>query len=152
MPRLIQILLPAQIDNGYNGERAGLCLFAVTVVLKLIIGANSAINTRAVASGADGLAVGSPTAGPDTILSLFALLGVGQFTLGLLGLVVLARYRRMIPLVFLLFLIDHLGRKAVAAMHPAEAPATSAGFYINVALLAVMAVGFALTFSQRRAD
>ena len=150
MPPFVPVLMPTHIDNEYDGPRAGLWLFAVTVALKLIIGTNSAINTRAVASGADGLAVDGHVAGADTILSLFALLGMGQLTLGLLGLVVLIRYRRMIPLLFLLFLIDHLGRKALATMHPVEASSSPVGFYINTTLLTIMVVGFALSLTRRR--
>jgi len=143
-------IFPRQINNTYRGHAAGVWLFALIVLLKLIMGSNSVINTRAVATGADGIPLDSLGSGAaDTVVSLFALLGLGQVVLAALGVVVLVRYRAMIPLMFLLLLVDHLGRKAVALVHPVAAVTSSVSFYINLGVLTIILMGGALSLNWR---
>ena len=147
---LTERLFPPQIDNRYCGLRPGPWLFALIVVLKAIIGINSIFNTRAVASGADGIPLDrlGPTAEP-IVVSLFALLNVGQLVLALFGVLVLVRYRSMVPIGFLLFLFDHLTRKSVALLHSFETGVPSPAFSINLVMLAIMLGGFALSVMPR---
>ncbi len=148
--RFIERLFPREIDNVYRALRPGLWLFALVVALKAIIGTNSILNSRAVATGADGIPLDrlGPTAEP-IIISLFALLNVGQLVLALFGVLVLLRYRAMVPIAFLLFLFDHLARKSVAWLHPFETEAEGPGFSINLALLAIMLIGLTLSLATR---
>ena len=46
-------LFPKQMDNTYRGHWLGMWLFVPIVLLELVIGTNSIINTRSVATGAD---------------------------------------------------------------------------------------------------
>ena len=146
---LIERLFPRQIDNRYRGLRRGLWLFALIVAVKAIIGINSILNTRAVASGADGIPLDRLGAAEPIVVSLFALLNVGQLVLALFGILVLVRYRSMVPIGFLLLLFDHLTRKSVALLHPFESGVPSPGFPINLVMLAIMLVGFSLSIMTR---
>jgi hypothetical protein len=56
----------------------------------------------------------------------------------------------MIPLVYLLLLAEHLGRRVVGMIHPVEGPpGPSVGLYINLALLAVLILGLGLSLLPR---
>src|SRR5262245_19710128 len=118
---MIERVFPRQIDNTYRGHWLGLVLLAVFALLKLVMSVNSIINTRSVATGADGLALDSyGTGGADAVLLLFAIVAVGQLVMALLTVTVLVRYRAMVPLMYLLLLADHIGRRLLVALSPIE--------------------------------
>jgi len=149
MNSVSKAIFPRQIDNTYRGHPLGIWMFSLIVLLKLIIGTNSTFNTHTVATG-DGIAVDSFAAGAaEMVIAMFAQLGFGHLLLGILGLIVLIRYRAMIPLILLLFAADFLGRKAVALLHPTHS-SSSVGFYINMALLAITLIGLALSLITKR--
>jgi hypothetical protein len=111
-------LLPRQADNGYHGHKFALWLFAVVVILKVIMSLNSIFNGRVVATSADGIPLDTFTpAAAQTVVALFAIWAIAQLIICLLCIVVLARYRAMIPLMFGLLLLEHLGRKLILAGH-----------------------------------
>ena len=138
-------LLPRSLDNTYRGQRAGLWIFAALIAIKVLMGANSALNAYSVASSADGIPLATFTpAAAQTVVSLFATVGFSQFVLGILGVFVLARYRAAIPLVFALLVMEHLGRELVHQIVPA-ATTSSPAFLINAGLFALEVVGLALS-------
>src|SRR5437764_14592583 len=92
-------LLPHTLDNTYRGYRAALWVLAILVAVKLVMGSNSALNPYSVATSADGIPLDTFTpAARQTVASLFATVGLSQLVLGLIGLLVLLRYRSAIAL------------------------------------------------------
>ena len=85
------------------------------------------------------------TAGAQTLVSLFAILGFTQFLICLLGVLALARYRNLVPLMFTLLLLQYLGGRVILRLLPIVRVGTPPGFYVNLALLALMIVGLALS-------
>ena len=150
---MLERIFPRQIDNRFSGYRAGLWLFALFVAVKLVMTVNSILNPRAVASGPDAIPLDSYSAGgAETVIRLFSLLALGQLALVVLGVVALVRYRAMIPLLYLLLLAEHLGRRAIGVLHPIDRTGGSpVGLYINLALLAVLVVGLGLSLLTRPA-
>ena len=72
-------------------------------------------------------------------------------SLGLLGVLALVRYRAMIPLLYILFLAEMLARRLMILAQPlAREGPPPIGFYINLGLLAALALG--LLLSLRRSD
>lgn len=106
-------LFPKQIDNHYPGRALAIWLLVPLVLLKLLQRANVAWgDSRHILETWDRVPVGTfPTAAAYHLVFLFASWGLGILVLGLLGIVVLLRYRRMIPLLYLLLLIEQLGRR-----------------------------------------
>jgi hypothetical protein len=85
---------------------------------------NSIFNGRSVASTADGIPLDSFTpAGAQTVVALFALFGLARLMLTLVGLVVLLRYRALVPFLFALLLLEHLCRYLILRWIPIPAPA-----------------------------
>src|SRR5512134_327648 len=132
-------LLPPRIDNAYRGHRVALWLFGVVVFMKTSIGLGTIFNGRNAAITADGIPLDTFTpAGAEAFVSVFAIWGLAQLTIGLLCILVLVRYRAMVPFMFALVLLEHLGRKLILFAMPIARTGTPPGFLINLALVALM--------------
>jgi hypothetical protein len=102
-------------------------------------------------TSADGIPLDTYTpAAARTVLSLFALLALANLMIALFGVVVLVRYRSLIPLFFVIFLLHHVGRRLILEWMPIERVGTPPGFGINLALLALTVVGLVLSLVSRK--
>lgn len=143
-------LLPLRIDNSYSGHKLALWLFALVVFMKTSIGLGTIFNGRNAATTADGIPLDSFTpAGAQAFLSLFAAWGLAQATIGLLCVVVLVRYRALVPFMFSLLLLEHLCRRLIFFRMPITRTADAPGLAINLALIAVIIVGLVLSLRNR---
>jgi hypothetical protein len=139
-------LAPQRIDNTYAGSRVALWFFGLVVVLKGVMAGNAVFNGYFIASSADGIPLDTyPPAAARAVVSLFGLWGVGHIVLSLLGLLVLVRYRAMVPLMFLVLLVEQLGRKLVTVALPIARPGGASGSFMSVGLLILMIVGLGLS-------
>ena len=148
---MLETLFPRAADNRYPGRRPGLWLFAL-MLLKIGMGLNVMLNAPTVARSADGVAVNTfapPAAAAFSFV--FAAWGLGQLVLGLACLVVLLRYRSLVPLAFLALLIEQLGRMLLRFYWPVERIAAAPGTAINIALAAIMVAGFSISLWRPRA-
>lgn len=142
--------LPERIDNAYRGYKLGLWFFAALVFVKVAMGLNCLFNGYSVASSADGIPLDTfPSGATQTIVAHFALWGLCQSLFGLLGILVLVRYRGWVPFMFVLFLLEQLSRKLILQFLPVVTTKTPPGFYINLVFLTVMIVGLALSLRNR---
>ena len=147
---MFQQLLPTRIDNTYRGRRLALWLFAVVVFMRLTMSLNSVLNGHSVVSSADGIPIDAyPPAAAQTVVSLFALPGFATFVICLLGILVLARYRAMVPLMFSLLLLQSLGGRLILRFLPIARSGTPVGVYVNLVLLALLVGGLALSLWRR---
>ena len=146
-------LFPKQFDNTYRGLWLAVWIFVPVVAVRAVQGANSILFTRDVLIKADGIPLDSlGLAGGQVVLSLFALLGLNLLVVPLLSAIALIRYRAMIPLLFLVLLFLQLGARVIIALHPiARTGDTPLGFYINLVLLMLTVIGFALSLQTRSA-
>jgi len=151
---MLSRIFPTQVDNNYRGHRLAIWLLVPIILLRGLIGFNSIFFARSVATSADGVPLDSFTpAAAGTVLALFALLGLFSLLLALLGLVVLVRYRAMIPFLYLFLLIQEVGNKAVLLAYPVTRSASSgmpAGSIVVFTILAMTLVGFALSLTTNR--
>jgi hypothetical protein len=139
-------LLPRHIDNTYHGHKLALWLFALLVLMKSAVSLNSIFNGYDVAISADGIPLDTYTpAGAQAVVSAFAAWGLAQLVICLLCLLVLARYRAMIPFMFALLLLEHLSRRLIFWVMPIVRTGTPPGFYVNLVFTALMVVGLVLS-------
>lgn len=144
-------VLPRSLDNSYRGQKLALWLFGLLILVKSVIGLNSIINGAAVMSTADGIALNTyPAAAAQNLVAIWALLGLSHLLMGVLGVIVLIRYRGMVPLMFGLLLLSHLGGRLIGQFHPIVRTGAPPASAINFVLLSVMIVGFALSLWRRR--
>jgi hypothetical protein len=132
------------------------------VLLKFFMGLNVAglnpwISNRFVAKTADGIPLetfGAEAA--STVMLLFASWGLILLVLSLLGIVVLIRYRAMVPLMYLLLSIEQIGRKGLSLANPivraVETEGIPLGVLINWGVMAALVIGLALSLATPRKD
>jgi hypothetical protein len=138
-------LLPSTVDNTFRGRRIALWLFGLLAV-KVAMGVNVILNAESVATTADGIPVQSfGAAGASSFLSMFAAWGLSQLLLGLGCLLVLVRYRSLVPLMFLLALLEQVGRKTIQLFYPITRIGDPPGTYVNAVLLGIMVLGLVLS-------
>jgi hypothetical protein len=149
---MLNQLLPTRVDNTYLGQKLALWLFGVIVLMKTAMSVNSIFLGHKIATTADGIPLDTfPPAAADAIVSMFAIWGFAHFMICLLCILVLFRYRAMVPFMFLFLLLEHLGRKLVLYFIPIDRSGTPPGTYVNLILLGVMIAGLVLSFSGKNA-
>ena len=148
---MLDRLLPQRFDNDYHGHRLALWLFGLLVLVKVAIAFGSIFNGYEAASSADGIPLDTFTpAGAQAVVTLFALLGLLDLVLCIVCVLALVRYRTMIPLMFALFLLEYAGRRLILLVMPIASTGRPPGLFINLALVAVMIGGLALSLWNRR--
>ena len=148
---MLKRLLPSVADFTYKGSQASLWLLGLVLVMKLGIALGSIFNGHYAASVADAIPIDSYTPqATQAFLSLFASLGLSQFVLGLLGVLVLFRYRPLVPLFLLVLLIEYLARKGISAYLPIARSGNAPGGAINWAIFGVMLLAFVLSLRQSK--
>jgi hypothetical protein len=146
-------LLPQRVDNTYRGHKLALWLFGAVVLMKLAMSLNSIFNGYVVASSADGIPLDTfPSSAARTVIALFAIWGLAHLMICLLCILVLVRYRSMVPLMLALLLLEHLSRKLILQFLPIVRTGTPPGFLTNFMLLALMIAGLALSLLRSRSN
>ena len=147
---MLSRVTPRSFDNTYRGHRLALWLFGIILLMKTAIALGTIFNGRTAAQTADGIPLDSfGAAAAAAVVSLFAIWGLAQLVISLIGVLALVRYRAMVPLMFVLFLFEHVMRRVIFVVLPIPRDGAAPGFAINMTLLAVMAVGLALSLRSR---
>jgi len=149
---MLERIFPRQFDNVFRGHVLALWLFGATALLELVMGANSTLTAREVAASADGIPIDQyVNGGAEAVVALFALTGLFRLLLALLSLLVLVRYRSMVPMMFLMWIALHLGSKGLVVLHPVARSGVSSaqlGSLFVYAIIAMLILGFALSFAS----
>lgn len=148
---MLSQLFPDRLDNSYRGYKLALVILGLLALVRIAIGLASIFNGYLAASSADGIPLDTfPPAATQTILSLFAMLGLSRLLLGLLCILVLIRYRAMVPLMFAVLLVEQLGRQAIVYFLPIPRVGAPPVSVIHLTLLALMVVGLGLSLLTRK--
>ncbi|MGK2933621.1 MAG: hypothetical protein ACSLFE_00045 [Gemmatimonadaceae bacterium] len=148
---MLSRLFPQRMDNDYRGYKIALVIFGLVVAVRIAIGFGSIVNGYGAATGPDGIPLDTfPPAATQTILSLFAMLGLSRLLLSLLCILVLIRYRAMVPLMFAVLLIEQLGRQAIVYFLPIPRVGAPPVSVIHLTLLGLMVVGLGLSLLSRK--
>lgn len=148
---MLGLLFPRLIDNRFRGQWLGYWLMVPVLFLKLGVAAAS-ILTPGQANKADAIDSSSYSAAAlrDAMTST-ALLGLLHLCIGLFCVIAMVRYRAMMPLIYLWLLAEFLGRRVILELYPIErTPGPSSGSILNLVLLGMMGLGFALSVWPRR--
>jgi hypothetical protein len=146
-----RLLLPRSIDNTYHGRKAALWLLGIVVLLKAAMGLNSIFNGYVVATTADGIPLDSFTAaGANAVITFLAFWGLAQVLFSLLGVLALVRYRAMVPLVFLVLLVELVGRKLIVLAMPIVKAGAPPALSITAVFIGLLVVGLALSLMDTR--
>ena len=148
---MLGVLLPRVIDNRFRGQWLGYWLLAPVLFVKLGI-AVASILTPGNANRADAIDLSTYSAAAlRDATTTTALLGLLHLCIGLFCVLAMIRYRAMVPLIYLWLLAEFLGRRVIFQLYPMErVPGPSTGSMVNLALLAMMTLGLALSLWPRR--
>ena len=150
---VVDKILPRQASNDYRGSPIALYVF---VLLSLVMAGRSLIHFLKDDSGVNSIATihmfpGDPD--PNTVIYMFsALWGSQQVIMVLLYGVVLFRYRNLIPLMYVVFLVETAFRAIVATLHPLTAEhylRTPPGAYANLPMLVISVAMLVLALRTR---
>ncbi|MGO4882987.1 MAG: hypothetical protein ACLP59_19525 [Bryobacteraceae bacterium] len=141
MRRLLMILLPAVADNQIHGFKLPVYVFMAIAVISTI---RSLIHLLAPDGGAGSIAgMDLSVTGASGIVFAFALWGSAQLVYALIQLAVAFRYRSLVPLMYVLLIVETLLRMLVGRMKPvtfAHTPPGAIGNYVMLPLAAMMLV------------
>jgi len=142
-------LLPRQLDSQYRGRKAALWLFGVVILLRAFCAVNSVLFGHFVARVSEGIPATALAAGQDAIVGLLGLRGLSQVMLCVLYLLALTRYRALVPFMFLLVLVEVLGRLVIVQLTPLAPVGTPPATYLHLAVLALSVIGLPLSLWPR---
>jgi len=144
-------LLPQSANNNYQGHPIAKWVFIFLTIKAIIAGL---IHMFAPDGGAQSIAsitLDSFTeGGANTVITIFGLWGLSQLTLALVNAVVIWRYQSLIPLMWLVFLFEYIGRLAAAFYTPGvESINTPPGAILDLFIFPLSLVMFFLSFRSR---
>ena len=115
----LDVLIPRSANNDYRGGRVPLYFFYALIAMVTF---RSFVHFLKDDSGVNSIAsimIFSGTPDPNTVIYMFsALWGSQQVIMLMVYLIVLARYRHLIPLLWALMVVEVLFRLTVGQIHP----------------------------------
>jgi hypothetical protein len=138
---LLARLLPEKADNTVHGAKLPLYILTLIAIVSAV---RSCIHLLAPDGGAGSIAgMDLSVAGANGIVFAFALWGSSQLIYALIQLLVAFRYRSLVPLMYVLLIVETLLRELVGRMKPvtfAHTPPGAIGNYVLLPLAVVMLV------------
>ena len=144
-------LFPARIDNTYQGSKIALWILGLMIAVRTMQSVMILVNGHSIAQSADGIPLETyPAAAAQTIVALFTLSAVNRSVISLICVVVLVRYRRAVPLMFLLLLVTYSAGQLVARVIPIVRVGQPPAVVMNLTLLGLTIIGLVLSLWKRR--
>ena len=147
---MIDHLFPPRVDNNYQGHPIALWLFVLITAVTL---GRSLVHIFVSDGGAQSIATipldsYSPAAA-NAVVRGFALWGLSQLLLAFVYLGVLWRWRTLLPLMYLLLVLEYVGRFAIGVTNPVVTLETPPGAIANFVFVALGSVMLILSLPRR---
>ena len=143
---MVDRFLPARIDNAYRGRKFALWLFGLVVAVKILQSLMVILSGHYILREADGIPLDTYSAAAEqTVVAVWALLGLTRLIIYALCVLVLVRYRGAIPLMFAVLALHYLASQLLLRFVPLVTTGSPPGPVVNLCLFAVMIVGLALS-------
>jgi hypothetical protein len=141
MTSIIDFFLPPVADNAVCGSKIPSYLFALIAIVSTV---RSCVHILAPDGGAGSIAgLDLSVAGAPAIIFSFALWGTAQLVYAFIQLAVAFRYRSLVPLMYVLLIIETLLRMLVGHIKPvtfAHTPPGAIGNHVLLPLAALMLI------------
>ncbi len=143
---MLNRIFPERIDNHFRGHKIALWIFALITVMTLSRSLTHIFRSDGGAQTVSHIPLDKfVNGGAQTVIWAFAAIGLSQLLLGLLFVVVLLRYRAMIPLMYVMYLGEYLGAKGIYLLKPYVRTAASSVGPAFLVLIVIAGIGFALS-------
>jgi len=147
---MLNRIFPERFGNHYRGHKFALWLFYPLVFMQVAIALVAIFARDGGAQSADGIPLDTfASGGAEAVIGVVAFLGLAKLLLDSLFVLALFRYRAMIPLMYVLILVDHLGHKGIGLMKPIVRDGASSGSFVSMALIALSIIGLVLSLTGR---
>ena len=151
---MLERLLPKSIDNAYRGHPLALWVFVPITLMTL---GRSLVHMFRADGGAESIATiplaSYPEGAATAVVVIFALWGLSQVLLGFVYVVVLLRYRAFLPFMYLLLLLEYVGRAGLGLWKgPIETLSTPPGATLNLVMIATASVMLLLSLRPHRSS
>jgi len=148
---MIKYLFPNSIDNDYKGNMAPMYLFYVVTAFTIV---RSIIHLVSPDGGAQSIAtiplhLYSKDAS-DTIIHMFSEWGLSQLLFGLFYIVVLIKYKSLIPLMYLFLVLEYSTRLLLSFYKPFALEGQAPGGIGNYILVPLFILMFILSLKNNR--
>ncbi len=152
MQTIFEIILPAKIDNVIRGSKIPFYVFTLYAIISTV---RSFIHLLAPDGGAGTIAgMDLSVTGADGIIFAFGLWGSSQLLFAIIQLLVVIRYRSLVPFMWLMLALEVLLRELVGKMKPVTFAHTPPGAIGNQILLplALVMLAWSLWSAYRQTD
>jgi len=149
MKNILAVLLPAKADNIVRGMQLPFYAFAAIAIVGTV---RSCTHLLAPDGGAGSIAGMDLSAGRDGIVFAFALWGSAQLVYAAIQLVVVFRYRSLVPFMYVMVILEILLRMLVGRMKPVTFTHTPPGAIGNYVVLPLAFLMLAVCFRNVRGE
>jgi hypothetical protein len=147
---MLNRIFPKQLDNQYRGNKIAIWLFALLIVVNTGISCVAIFKPDGGAQSADGIPLDTyAPAAAQAVIGVVAFLGLANLLLYIVFVVVLIRYRAMIPFMYLLIVLNWLAHKGIGMMKPIVRAGASPGQYVTWSLFALSLIGLILSVTGK---
>jgi len=147
---MLSRIFPKVIDNNYRGYRLALWFFIPITFMKVAISLVHIFYADGGAQSISTIPLDTYSAGAaQNMIALFSRLGLDQLLLGLLFVVVLIRYRAMIPLMYVLIVVNYVALEGVVYMKPLALAGTSGASTPALVLTVLSISGLVLSLAGK---
>ena len=146
----MNLIFPKTIDNKYNGYKLSLYFFYLITSVTLV---RSLIHIIAPDGGAQSIATiplnQYPQDAATTVILIFSLWGSSQLIIGLIYLVVVLRYKSLIPLMYILLFAEYSMRLILGHVKPIVILGTAPGAIANYIMIPLSIMLLLLSIQSR---
>ena len=143
-------ILPASLDNHYRGHRLALWLFVPIALQRIALGLTHLLRTDGGAQSISTIPLDTyPPSAAQNVIGMFARLGLEQLLFGSICLLVLVRYRALIPFMYLLMVAHYLAARVVGQVKPLAVAGTSGARTPMLVIAVLCGAGLVLSLMGR---
>lgn len=148
MQTIFNRILPKDANSSYTGSKIACWAFVLISIVSLV---RSCIHILSPDGGAGSIAgIDLSLGGAESIIFAFALWGLSQFIYALIQLLVAFRYKTLIPLMYIILIIETLGRIIVGMAKPPILLHTPPGGLANYIMLPLAVLMLVLSLKGAR--
>ncbi len=142
---MLDNVFPQPADDHYSGHKLAKWLLFFYTVKSFVAGSVHMLASDGGAQSIASITLDEFTqGGADSVVTIFGLWGMEQVVIGIVGAIVLWRYKSLIPMMAMIYAIEYLGRFAhdlyTPGVQSANTPPGAVADYVLVPLALVMFV------------
>lgn len=147
---MLERIFPKAADNTYRGYWIAKWLLILYVAKSFLSGSIHMFTADGGAQSIASITLDQFTqGGANSVITMFAMWGMEQFVIGLIGVVILLRYKSLIPMMTLVYVIEYLGRFVMPLFTPGVVTAhTPPGVMADNFLVPLTIVMFLLSLRE----